>query len=112
VGRLLAIFAVIMLAFAPLATAAQAASCRCDDAAMMTMASAPSARPSTKLPPCCHGKACGFACVATPPAPLPPPAMGSVTVSGFSPVRLVVPTQSLPRSAERNLESPPPKRIA
>jgi hypothetical protein len=45
VGRLLAIFAVIMLAFAPLATAAQAASCRCDDAAMMTMASAPSAKP-------------------------------------------------------------------
>ncbi len=111
-GRLLAILAVIMLAFAPLATSAQAGSCHCSDTAMMAMASGSGAKGSTKAPPCCHGKACGFACVATPPAPLPPPSIGATAASGFTSVRLIVPAHSLPHSAERNPESPPPKRIA
>jgi hypothetical protein len=107
--HLLAIFALIALAFAPVTTFAQAGPCHCPSMMAMQVSGAPHA----KAPPCCpHGKGCAKVCAPLSIATAVLPMTDATGRMEFAVARLIAPADVFPRSADRRAEAPPPKPVA
>ena len=107
--HLLAIFALIALAFAPVTTFAQAGPCHCPNMVAIQMSGAGHA----KAPPFCpHGKGCAKVCAPLSIATAVLPMTDTTGRMDFAAARLIAPAEALPRSADSRAEVPPPKPIA
>jgi hypothetical protein len=113
-ARLLAIFAVFVLALSPIAAAAQGAGCHCPDpgARAAMVASHPERTVAPTMPCCTHGKACDMACGLNTLVAAPVPSPTTILQIVFQRVLVQSSIDRILGSAALSPEFQPPRRSA